>query len=58
MGEKREGAAMALIITATKADAEYFALHDLAFVTVSATMLVSDSVYVGPSDTKAPPKSW
>lgn len=47
MGQKPTGHATALIIAAIEADAEYYALHELGFVTVSATMLVSDSVYVG-----------
>jgi hypothetical protein len=47
MGQTLTGHATALIIAAIEADAEYYALHELGFVTVSATMLVSDSVYVG-----------
>ena len=47
MGRNRTGHATTLIIAATEADAEYYALHELGFVTVSATMLVSDSVYIG-----------
>jgi hypothetical protein len=50
MGEKLEGHATALIIAAIEADAEYFALDELGFVAVSATVLVSDAVYVGPAD--------
>ena len=45
-GQKRTGQATTLIIAATKAVAEYYALHEPDFVTVSATNLVSDSVYV------------
>jgi hypothetical protein len=45
MGQKLTGHATALIIAAVEADAEYYALHDLGFVTVSETALVSDSVY-------------
>jgi hypothetical protein len=45
-GQNRAGHATTLIIAATKAEAEYHALHQLGFVTVSATKLVSDSVYV------------
>ena len=52
VGQKLEGPATALIIAATEADAEYYALNELGFVTVSATILVSDSVHVGPGDTK------
>jgi hypothetical protein len=47
MGQKLTGRATALIIAAVEADAEYYALHDLGFVTVSETALVSDSVYWG-----------
>jgi hypothetical protein len=46
MGQKLTGRATALIIAAVEADAEYYALHDLGFVTVFETMLVSDSVYL------------
>jgi len=52
MGQKLTGHATALIIAAIEADAEYYALHELGFVTVSATMLVSDSIYVESSDTR------
>jgi hypothetical protein len=47
MGEKLAGRATALIIATVEADAEYYALHELGFVAVSATTLVSDSVYLG-----------
>jgi len=47
MGQKSTGHATALIIAAIAADAEYYALHELGFVTVSETALVSDSVYIG-----------
>jgi hypothetical protein len=46
LGQKLTGHAIALIIAATEADAEYYALHELGFVTVSSTSLLSDSVYV------------
>ena len=46
MGRKLMGRATALIIAAVEAHAEYYALHELGFVAVSATTLVSDSVYV------------
>jgi hypothetical protein len=46
MGQTVKGHATALIIAAIEADAEHYARHKLGFVTVSATMLVSDSVYV------------
>jgi hypothetical protein len=45
-GRNRTGHATTLIVAGTAADAQYHALHELGFVTVSATMLVSDSVYV------------
>jgi hypothetical protein len=45
MGQKLTGRATALIIAAVEADAEYYALHDLGFVTVSGATLVSESVY-------------
>ena len=51
-GQKLEGSTTALIIASTEADAEYFALSELDFVTVSETYLATDSVYVGPADTK------
>jgi hypothetical protein len=44
MGQKLEGPATAIIIASTEADAEYYALAELDFVTVSDTNLVSDSV--------------
>ncbi len=49
-GQKRAGHATALIIAAIEADAESYALHELGFVTVSATTLVSDSIYIGSAD--------
>jgi hypothetical protein len=52
MGQKPTGHATALIIAAIEADAENYALHELGFLTVSATTLVSDSVYVGSADTR------
>jgi hypothetical protein len=51
IGQKLTGHATALIIAAIEADAEYYAVHELGFVTVAATTLVSDSVHVGPEDT-------
>jgi hypothetical protein len=47
VGQKPMGHATALVIAAIKADAEYYALHELGFVIVSVTMLVSDSIYIG-----------
>ena len=52
MGQKLTGHAMALIIAATEADAEYYALPELGFVSLSMTSLVSDSVYIGTPDTR------
>jgi hypothetical protein len=46
MGKKLTGHATALIIAAIEADAQYHALHELDFVTLTATTLVSDSVYI------------
>jgi hypothetical protein len=46
MGRKPTGRATALIIAAVEADAEYYALHELGFVAVSVTTLVSESVYL------------
>jgi hypothetical protein len=45
IGQKLTGQAIALIIAAAEADAEDYALHELGFVTVCATTLVSGSVY-------------
>ena len=53
MGQELAGNTTALIIAATEADAEYYALHELGFVTVSKTSLISDSVHVGPADTES-----
>jgi hypothetical protein len=53
MGQELAGNATALIIAATEADAEYYALDELGFVTVSKTSLISDSVHVGPADTES-----
>jgi hypothetical protein len=47
MGQKLAGHATALIIAASEADAEYYALHELGFITLSVTSLVSDSVHIG-----------
>jgi len=44
-GQKLTGRATALVIAAVEADAEYYALHELGFVTVSVTTLISNSVY-------------
>jgi aspartokinase len=52
MGEKVTGRASALIVAATEADAEYYALQELGFITVSETILVSDAVHVGSADTR------
>jgi hypothetical protein len=53
IGEKLDGHTVALIVATTEADAEYYAFHELGFVTVSETGLVSDCVYVGPADIRA-----
>jgi hypothetical protein len=45
MGQKLAGSATALIIADDAADAEYYALHELGFVSLAATILASDSVY-------------
>ena len=50
MGQKLAGHATALIIAATAGDAEHYALHELGFVSVSATFIVSDSVYIESAD--------
>ena len=47
IGQKLTGHATALIIAASEADAECYALHELGFITLSATSLVSDSVHIG-----------
>ena len=46
MGQKLTGHATALIIADLGADAEYYALHELGFVALSDTTLVSDTVYL------------
>jgi len=46
MGQKLTGHATALIIADLEADAEYYALHELGFVALSDTTLVSDTVYL------------
>ena len=46
MGQKLTGHATALIIAASEVDAEFYALHELGFITLSATSLVSDSVHI------------
>jgi hypothetical protein len=51
MGQKLTGHATALIIADLEADAEYYALHELGFVALSDTTLVSDTVYLE-SDTR------
>ena len=43
---------IALIIAGSEADAEYYALHELGFVKVDNTSLVSDCVYVAPDETE------
>jgi hypothetical protein len=46
LGETLAGRATALIIADDELDVERFAVRELGFVTLSATALVSDSVYV------------
>jgi len=46
-GQTLAGNAIALIIADNDTGAERFALSELGFVILSATALVSDSVYVG-----------
>jgi hypothetical protein len=41
-----------LIIAAIEADAKYYALHELGFISVFDTFLVSDSMHVGAADTR------
>jgi hypothetical protein len=50
IGKQDVGSATALIIAATLAEAEYYALHELGFVTISLTSLISDSVHLGLGD--------
>ena len=53
MGQELAGNAIALIIAATEGGAECYALHELGFLTLSKTSLISDSVHVGPADTES-----
>ena len=46
MGFNPQGHIVALIIAKSEADAEYYALHELGFVKVDNTSLVSDCVHV------------
>lgn len=46
MGQKLDGRATAFIIADTEIEAEQYAQHELAFVSVSTTILVTESVYV------------
>jgi len=52
MGLNPQGHTVALIIAGSEADAEHYALHELDFVKVNNTSLVSDCVYVAPDETK------
>jgi hypothetical protein len=45
--QKLTGHATALRIAASEADAESYALHELGFVALPATSLVSDTVHIG-----------
>ena len=51
-GFNPQGHTVALIIAGSEADAEYYALHELGFVKVDDTGLVSDCVYVAPDESK------
>ena len=51
-GFNPQGHTVALIIAGSEADAEYYALHELGFVKLDNTSLVSDCVYVAPDETK------
>ena len=42
VGQKLTGHAIALIIAASEADAEYYALHELGFISLSAISLVGE----------------
>ena len=52
MGWIVQGHAVELIIAETEADAEYYAINELAFVKVDSTTMACDHVHVGPADTK------
>jgi hypothetical protein len=51
MGWNAQGHTVGLIIAKDEADAEYYALHELGFVKVDGSSLVSDCVYVAPDET-------
>jgi hypothetical protein len=50
MGQTSEGHATALIVANNDTDAEYYALSELGFISLSQTLLASDDVHVGPAD--------
>jgi hypothetical protein len=50
VGQDRRGRAVALIIAENEAEAEDYAINELDFVTVSQTMLTSDSVHIRPAN--------
>jgi hypothetical protein len=50
MGQTSEGNATALIIADNETDAEYYAISELGFISVSETWLASDAVHVGPTN--------
>ena len=52
MGSQFPGHTVALILAKSEADAEYYALHELGFIRVDSTSLVSNCVHVVPADTK------
>ncbi|MGB2663489.1 MAG: hypothetical protein WAK48_05770 [Candidatus Acidiferrum sp.] len=52
MGWIVQGHTVELIVAKSEADAEYYAIHELGFVKVDGTAMISDHVHVGPMDTK------
>jgi hypothetical protein len=52
MGWIAQGHAVELIIAKSESDAECYAIHELGFVKVDCTAMVSDHIHVGPADTK------
>jgi hypothetical protein len=52
MDSRLSGPTVALIFAESRADAEYYALHELGFVRVDSTTLASDFVHVMPADTE------
>jgi hypothetical protein len=52
MGQKVAGSATALVIAASEVAAEFYSRRELSFVSITATVLVSDSVYDTCIDTR------